>query len=103
MKTFVLTLLLSAFVFIVVHDYVISHVDNDTQTELVYLESGHIDTEMLCDISKLHHHLHESFIGTAYFGEFLLNDTVCKTFVQNYTPTFTPFDLSHTLYRPPIA
>ncbi len=103
MKKFILTLLLSAFVFIVVHDYIIGQIDNDTQTELVFLESGHIDTDMMCDVSKLHHHLHECFIGAEYADIISFNDTICKTFVQNYTPTFNPFNLLHTLYRPPIA
>ncbi len=103
MKRYILAVLLNAFVFITVHDFVLNSIDSDTQQELLLLENNELSQNGICDTSKLHHHLHESLISCQMQNEDIMNDTVCKTYVNSYKsriiPDFTPL----SLYRPPIA
>ena len=103
MKKTILSLLLIVFSFIVVHDYVIAEVDNDTQSELILLSSGQIDSSSMCDISQIHHHLHEILIGADLFDHLILNDTHSKTYTGSFLQQFTLSKISNSLYRPPIV
>lgn len=54
-RTLVLSVLLSAFTFFVIHDYVMVDVDADTQYELYYAQGD----EMTLDLpSQIHAHIH---------------------------------------------
>ncbi len=103
MKRYILAILLNAFVFITVHDFVLNSIDSDTQQELVLLENNKLTATSICDTSKVHHHLHESLISCQMQNFDISNDTICKTYVNSYksqiVPDFTPLNL----YRPPIV
>jgi len=102
MKRYILLFLLQTFVFVVIHDYTIWKVDSDTQSEIVVIEHGSVQTDEVCDISKLHHHLHEVLISTD-ISLHQNRDVVCSASVPMYISSIIPFELHSSLYRPPIA
>ena len=102
MRKSILVLLLCAFTFIVVHDFVIMTMDHDTQTELVLYESGQLHSEAMCDVSKLHNHLHESLIVLAMTSQLTQHCLSIKTVVLMPLKTIIPQHISTGLYRPPI-
>lgn len=100
MKKFVLTFLLSAFVFVSVHDYIVVHIDHDTQSELYLYESGQI-TEV-CDTTEKHQALHDSLmaINIVFFDIEKKENPHCSplgstNFFLNLSST--------SIYHPPIA
>ena len=103
MKSYILSLLLIVFSFIVVHDFVIMAKDYDTQNELILKASGEIDTEQMCKPSQLHDILHEMIVASdilflPVLSSFEVSMDV-PVFHQTYHPLFSP----QNLYRPPIA
>lgn len=99
-KRWILTLLLSAFVFIVVHDFVMNQVDPDTQTELVLYSA---EQTPLCDTSSLHELLHASMMVTPCRYEDKGYHDSLK--MSHYTePKTLIFSIHlHSLFRPPIV
>jgi Ni2+-binding GTPase involved in maturation of urease and hydrogenase len=97
-KSLILTLLLSAFAFVIIHDFVVQHYDADVQIETSYV---HTHNKMMCDASVLHEHIH-SMMFYAIDSELYVVESV------NFSPTFLE-DSQHTnttskaLYRPPIS
>ncbi len=103
MKTYILGILLSAFVFITVHDFVITYFDNDTQSELIMKAQGDIDAEQMCDISLVHESLHEMVLATDLVVEcgvetMLIPENISSSYTLPYIG-----EVFQSLYRPPIA
>jgi hypothetical protein len=103
MKNYILGFLLSVFVFITVHDYIIAVEDYDTQTELIMEASGQLDFEQMCKISQIHDCLHEMLIAANIEETLHFSKTMIKTqkplFHNHFYIDFFPGNL----YRPPIA
>ncbi len=100
MKKFLLTLLLSAFVFVSVHDYIIVAIDQDTQSELYLYESGQI--EAVCDVTKTHEALHEALMAIdVVFAPLITHNCVHDIIddASNFFPTSSP----QSIFYPPIA
>ncbi|DAB30416.1 MAG TPA: hypothetical protein CFH84_04245 [Sulfurimonas sp. UBA12504] len=57
-KKLILSVLLFAFAFFTVHDYVLESIDTDTQYELYYLQNDKASLDMA---SKVHDTLHTAF------------------------------------------
>ncbi len=100
MKKFVLTLLLSAFVFICVHDYIIETIDQDTQSELYLYDAGQISS--VCDITQTHEVLHDTLIAID-----VIHSPLCSQYAI-HSATFDETDFSPTsfpkgIFYPPIA
>ncbi len=100
MKKFILSLLLSAFVFVSVHDYIIESIDHDTQSELYLYESGQIDA--VCDVTKTHEILHESLIAADIIFTSLCLSCVSKNAIDTYIQLF-PTTSPQSIFNPPIA
>lgn len=100
MKKFILTLLLSAFVFVSVHDYIIVSVDHDTQSELYLHESGQISE--VCDSTEIHQILHASLIAidTLFYAQ--SSDKELYITPLN-TPNLFPTSSPESIFNPPIA
>ncbi len=103
MKNYILGVLVAAFLFVTVHDFVILHFDGDTQTELILKEDGKLDTEQMCKSSQVHHALHDMLVAA---------DVVVLRFCmvaeapsnENFIyHTFHEYTFFQSLYRPPIA
>jgi len=103
MKNYILSLLLSAFVFIVVHDFVIDVKDHDTQSELIMKASGQIDFEQMCKTSQVHDALHEMFVAPDLVLKLKLPASEIKTTINLFHPTYIIDFIPQSLYRPPIA
>jgi len=99
-KKWILKLLLSAFVFIVVHDFVMNQVDPETQVELTLYKMEHIP---LCDASSLHELLHASMIAIPCRCDAKGYHDSYKTHL--YTEPKKPIFSTHlnSLFRPPIV
>ena len=100
MKKFVLSLLLSAFVFVSVHDYIIVAIDQDTQSELYLYASGQIDD--VCDVTKTHEALHEALLAVdIVLTPLLISSRVTNIIDEpsNFFPTISP----QNIFNPPIA
>ena len=100
MKKLILTLLLSAFVFVSVHDYIIVAVDHDTQSELYLHESGQISE--VCQATEMHQMLHASLI--AIDTDFYIQASAKQLYsapldISNLFPTSLP----ESIFNPPIA
>jgi hypothetical protein len=96
----VLGLLLTAFMFIVVHDFVIMDIDPDTQVEL-YMHK--IDSSTLCESSNLHEHVHismESIFNSNELNRYRF-DAKSSLYFEEINPyIFFNYD---RLDRPPIV
>ena len=55
LRRFLLSVLLSAFTFFVVHDYAIADVDTDTQYKLCYVLEGDVTLDLP---TQIHEHIH---------------------------------------------
>jgi hypothetical protein len=98
-KRWILSLLLSAFMLVAFHDFVIQYYDADTQVELS-LKQTHGQT--VCDMSNIHEQIHHSMmlynvnntvflVEASYFSPYFIKKTqLIQTFKQS-------------IYRPPIA
>jgi len=96
----ILTLLLNAFVFIAMHDYIIAHIDPDTQVELYMQE---IDNTPLCDSSNLHEHVHSSMMTILELlqdSSYIYDNRLALYFEELNPYIFFNYD---RLDRPPIA
>jgi hypothetical protein len=99
-KKQILGLLLSAFVFITFHDFIIGYIDADTQSEL-YLSK--IEKVPLCESSTLHELIHHSLMTT------LFENRDCPYFdninSSHFIDAFSYYHFLnyHKLFRPPIA
>ncbi len=100
MKKFLLTLLLSVFVFVSVHDYIIVAIDQDTQSELYLYESGQI--VVVCDVTQTHEALHDALMA--------VNIVFTPLMVQEYEhgiiaekTDFFPTPSPQSIFYPPIA
>lgn len=99
-KKQILGLLLSVFVFMAMHDFIIYQIDSDTQTEL-YMHK--IENIALCEASALHELIHQTLMNTILL---LCSDTYIaypKTWIFYDTDNTFSSILQQTLYRPPIA
>ncbi len=101
MKTrkYILKILLSAFVFIALHDFVIGYLDADTQVE-IYVNK--IEKIHLCKASVLHEHIHQSImdIPDLNSAELSIDNRVWVFYTGN---SFFASDFRLRLYRPPLA
>ncbi len=100
MKKFLLTLLLSAFVFVSVHDYIIVAIDQDTQSELYLYESGQIAA--ICDVTETHEALHEALMAVdIIFTTLCLPNSMHGVIDEraNFFPTSSP----QSIFYPPIV
>jgi hypothetical protein len=96
----ILTLLLSAFVFIVMHDFIIVKIDSDTQTEL-YMHK--IENVTLCETSVLHELIHMSLIYVDQLSSSVNYMIDVKTLAFFEIDKTFSSHLRYRLYRPPIA
>ena len=103
MKKFVLKILISAFVFIVVHDYVIAYFDSDTQSELILAKKSEISDIYMCDLSKTHQYLHESLICINPCHNLTIKDIHLKKDIFPSVLTILAYDLINQIYKPPIS
>lgn len=96
----ILSILLSAFVFMAMHDFIIAHVDSDTQAEL-YMHK--VENVPLCDASVLHELIHMTLMSVNQAPSCAPEITISKTW--GYCTIDNAFSslLKHRLYRPPIA
>lgn len=99
-KKWILKLLLSAFVFIVVHDFVMNQIDADTQTEIALYK---MDKIPLCDASSLHELLHASMMVTPCRCDVKSYHDSYKThlYKEPKSPIFSTY--INSLFRPPIV
>ena len=96
----ILTLLLSAFVFIVMHDFIIVKIDPDTQAEL-YMHK--VENIVLCETSVLHELIHQALMNVSQSSSSNIYMTYNKTWSYfDIDNTFSSL-LKHRLYRPPIV
>ncbi len=100
MRKFILSLLLSAFVFISLHDYIIETIDQDTQRELYLYESGQVSD--VCDVTQAHQTLHDSTmaINTITYNASSAKSSYTLAHTRN---SFVPLAPSNTIYFPPIV
>ncbi|HIP59558.1 MAG TPA: hypothetical protein EYH01_03920 [Campylobacterales bacterium] len=96
----ILGLLLSAFVFIVMHDFIMVHIDPETQTEL-YMHK--IENVALCETSTLHELIHQALMSTVQLFYSDTSIVSSKTWVSYEIDNTFSSRLKHKLYRPPIA
>jgi len=100
MRKFVLALLLQAFIFVIVHDYVIESIDSETQSELYLYASGQLSQP--CDVSKMHQVLHDSMtaveIPYIMMPEANITDKSQRDMTQ-FVLSFFP----QSIYYPPIV
>ncbi len=98
-KKQILGLLLSAFIFMAMHDFIIGYIDPDTQTEL-YMHQ--VKNQLLCEASVLHELIHQVLMTIEQISSpdiyFTYNKTWSYSDIDN---TFSSL-LKHRLYRPPI-
>lgn len=96
----ILRLLLSAFIFVTVHDFVIGYVDADTQVDL-YMHQA--QQAPLCSASVIHELIHMSLISiesSCDISSYLISE---KTWVQTRKDNVFSSLFQHRLDRPPIA
>ena len=99
-KKWVLILLLTSFVFVVMHDFVMNKIDPSTQTELTFSQ---IEQVPLCDVSSLHELLHASMmVAPCPCEDQGYHDS------SNIAPYIEPKSVIssrylHSLFRPPIV
>ena len=93
-----LSVLLFAFTFFIVHDYVIVHVDSDTQYELCYAQN---DTAVMDLPSQIHHDIHTlSALPDAEWTLLASQSLNSRPVVEQ----FTPYTTSNTVpQRPPLS
>ncbi|NPA82341.1 MAG: hypothetical protein GXO31_07000 [Epsilonproteobacteria bacterium] len=102
MKNYILAILLAAFTFIIVHDFVITVEDTDTQTELILKDSGQIDSTQMCNVTQVHDFLHEMIVAPDILSDFSLSLVIAednKIFLDS--KLYKDF-LPSSLYKPPI-
>lgn len=99
-KKQILSILISTFVFMAMHDFIIGHIDTDTQAEL-YIHN--MQNTPMCESSVLHEMIHMTLIGINQIRPFfdyslsntsLINDDILDRFISG---------LPCKLYRPPIV
>ena len=99
-KKQILRVLLSAFLFIVVHDFVLGYINPDTQASI---SKNKIENITLCDASVLHELIHQALMST---------DKISSVFdYEQYAKTWVSYDVDNTFssllkyihLRPPIA
>jgi len=100
MKKFVLTLLLSAFVFVSVHDYIIVSIDQDTQSELYLHDSGQISE--VCDVTETHQALHDALMAIDIVFYPLKDDGNLQKVVLEPT-NFLLSSSPQSIYHPPTV
>ena len=97
-KKFVLSVLLFAFTFFVVHDYVINFVDTDTQCELYQFQNDKASLDLP---SKIHSHIH---LVLDVPQSSTLN-LLCK--ISNEKPLHVEYELTSYInfvkFRPPLV
>ncbi len=103
MKTYILSFLLIVFSFVVVHDFIITAKDHDTQSELILKASGEIDIEQMCKLSQLHDILHEMIVSSDILFLPVLSSFEVSMDVPGFHQTYHPLFSPQNLYRPPIA
>ncbi|GEM_PF-7046871 len=103
MRNYILALLLSAFVFITVHDFIIDAKDYDTQTELILEANGQLDFEQMCKVSQLHDSLHEMLLAPDLVPDIKVKTEEIKTNINLFHTKYIIDFIPQSLYRPPIA
>ncbi len=99
-KKYILRALLSAFLFIVVHDFVLGYIDSDTQTT-IYMKK--IENTALCDVSVLHELIHQALMSTDKISSLQEYEQYSKTWVSyDIDDTFSSI-LKYIHLRPPIS
>ncbi len=98
-RTLIMSLLISAFVFIAFHDYVVGYYDSDTQVELSY---AHVSKQPLCNASTVHEIIHHSMV---FYEDAvsLLPSTALIHLPYFLEPSQPLKPLQQTIDRPPIA
>jgi len=94
----ILSVLLFAFTFFIVHDYVMVEVDGDTQYELCYAEN---DKSVLDLPSQIHDHIH--VLLDVPKVDFILLPSVLAVSNPTYIPTIADSNILSVPQRPPLA
>ena len=97
-KIKILSVLLFAFTFFVVHDYVMVDVDADTQYELCYAES---DNTVLDLPSQIHDHIH--VLLDLPDTQLVLTSSILPTLKPLYIQTTPDSNILSVPQRPPLA
>lgn len=97
-RTLVLSVLLSAFTFFVIHDYVMVDVDADTQYELYYAQGD----EIILDLpSQIHAHIH--ILLDVPHIELSVDNTTLASATPFYLPPVLNSGTLSVPQRPPLA
>ncbi len=100
-KKHILKVLLSAFLFIVVHDFVLGYIDTDTQTNL-YMQKIE-EVALCCDTSLLHELIHQALMSTDKISSALWYEQYSKTWVSYDIDKAFSSLLKYIHLRPPIV
>jgi hypothetical protein len=100
LKRRILGLLLSAFIFIIIHDFVIGWIDSDTQAELTTYEIQQIS---LCESSIVHENIHNSLMTTVDVIYAYNTLSYIKLSTYHNEVNLYSFFTQNRLYRPPIS
>ena len=96
----VLGILISTFLFVAIHDFIIGYIDPDTQVEL-YMHK--IEQVPLCESSSLHEHVHNTMMTTVEYIESTLDHHTKKIYLTFEEINQYIFFNYNRLDRPPIV
>ncbi len=99
-KKYILRALLSAFLFIVVHDFVLGYIDSDTQAN-IYMKK--IDKVALCDATVLHELIHQALMSTDKISSLQEYEHYSKSWVSYDIDDAFSSLLKYIHLRPPIS
>ncbi|MEA3523417.1 MAG: hypothetical protein U9R50_10605 [Campylobacterota bacterium] len=97
-KRMIFSLLLSAFLFVAFHDFVVQHFDSDTQLELAYVH-GH--NESICEVSTLHEIIHSMMLCTDNHSFITASSTPFSPYLLKTSQHVKK--IQQNIYRPPIV
>ncbi len=95
----ILKVLLIAFVFVALHDFIMVYIDSDTQVELCLKKVKKID---LCNTSVIHELVHQSLVNIDQ-APHILYDVHTKLWISYDINDILSSLQQHKLYRPPIV
>ena len=98
-RSLTISLLLSAFVFVAFHDYVVGYYDSDTQIELSF---SHVTEEPLCTATTVHEIIHHSMVFCENEASLMPSTAMLRLpyFMEPSQPLKT---LQQNIDRPPIV
>ncbi len=99
MRKNILKVLLIAFVFVAMHDFIMVYVDSDTQVELCLKKVEKID---LCNTSVIHELVHQSLVNIDQAPPISYYEHL-KLWVSYETDDSLSSLLQYKIYRPPIV